>query len=763
MLLPAVLVLGLTPQAAAEPRPFDFVDPSSNSSSLGIIGPLVTFGEGQYTRLVSLKTGLPAGAKGPLKATADLMQAAGSDVLILQAIPGARGSIGPAGAAGRNGLDGQNGLIGLAGVNGSNGLNGADGLMGLDGVSGEDGLVDYDLVTGYITAMIPNDDDSCPAGQFAQEIGSAWAGSGDDLKLSPTITCRSLLADTNDTESVSLGAAAFSSGALGSFDSSVAEGSNRWANELDPAFSSDDEACAVGSMFGKLDTNSNGQILVSCVPSRYASVSGVGQTSDLTADLQWCGAELVVGGIGFNAQNEIVIGCVEAQEQIEFGMIDCPGNKVMVGLTWTISEETGAKVLSVSCATLPSLQNPSPDNANNGNNTDSDPDGNNGQNQCNSGNNNDSADPGNNGNNQGNNGRNNDSLDADEDSSSDTDRSLDCLPIEDSNVEVEFIDVAASEDSEEPAPGLQGLQGLKGDKGEKGDPGLSAYEIWVGLGNTGDEQDFLDSLLETVSSGAAGPQGSAGLNGMSAFDIWMAQSASRKSATEADFLADLMGAPGPTGAQGPAGLNGMSSFEIWKAQSVSRRNATEADFVAELRGVPGATGATGATGAQGPAGVNGMSSFDIWKAQSGSRKSATEAEFLADLKGATGAAGPAGATGAAGPAGPAGATGAAGPAGATGAAGPAGPAGAQGTAGLNGQSAFDIWKAQSTSRRNATEAEFLADLKGAPGEASTAIPVGWAEQKACRSSASEMKFGSCSANDKKNGWLEFSFLIKSSN
>lgn len=79
-------------------------------------------------------------------------------------------------------------------------------------------------------------------------------------------------------------------------------------------------------------------------------------------------------------------------------------------------------------------------------------------------------------------------------------------------------------------PGDKGDQGDKGDKGDKGDPGVpgsagadgangadgapgpegpqgdqgdSAYQIWLDQGNTGTEQDFLDSLQ--------GPQGPAGV------------------------------------------------------------------------------------------------------------------------------------------------------------------------------------------------------------------------------------------------------------
>lgn len=45
--------------------------------------------------------------------------------------------------------------------------------------------------------------------------------------------------------------------------------------------------------------------------------------------------------------------------------------------------------------------------------------------------------------------------------------------------------------------GKDGLQGPKGDQGERGltgQDGKSAYQIWLDLGNTGSEQDFIDSL-----------------------------------------------------------------------------------------------------------------------------------------------------------------------------------------------------------------------------------------------------------------------------
>ena len=55
--------------------------------------------------------------------------------------------------------------------------------------------------------------------------------------------------------------------------------------------------------------------------------------------------------------------------------------------------------------------------------------------------------------------------------------------------------------------GPQGSPGINGENGQDGINGLSAYEIWISLGNTGTEQEFIDSLVGPASSG--GNSGSA--------------------------------------------------------------------------------------------------------------------------------------------------------------------------------------------------------------------------------------------------------------
>lgn len=62
-------------------------------------------------------------------------------------------------------------------------------------------------------------------------------------------------------------------------------------------------------------------------------------------------------------------------------------------------------------------------------------------------------------------------------------------------------------------PGEQGEPGPPGATGEPGPCGLSAYEVWLSLGNIGTEQDFIDSLVGP--KGDQGPQGEQGVAGLS--------------------------------------------------------------------------------------------------------------------------------------------------------------------------------------------------------------------------------------------------------
>lgn len=81
------------------------------------------------------------------------------------------------------------------------------------------------------------------------------------------------------------------------------------------------------------------------------------------------------------------------------------------------------------------------------------------------------------------------------------------------------------------------LTGLMGAQGPAGANGQSAYEIWLAQGNTGTQQDFLNSLQG--ATGAQGPQGIQGPAGPTG----------------------ATGATGSTGPQGPQGIQGIAGSQ----------------------------------------------------------------------------------------------------------------------------------------------------------------------------------------------------------
>jgi len=111
--------------------------------------------------------------------------------------------------------------------------------------------------------------------------------------------------------------------------------------------------------------------------------------------------------------------------------------------------------------------------------------------------------------------------------------------------------------------GPQGPAGADGQDGQDGQDGLSAYEIWISQGNAGTEQDFLNSL--EGPQGPAGTNGVDGINGIdgtngvdgqdgqSAYEIWLSLG---NTGIEADFLTGITGPQGPAGVAGNDGLDG---------------------------------------------------------------------------------------------------------------------------------------------------------------------------------------------------------------
>ena len=175
-------------------------------------------------------------------------------------------------------------------------------------------------------------------------------------------------------------------------------------------------------------------------------------------------------------------------------------------------------------------------------------------------------------------------------------------------------------------------------QGEKGDDGLSAYEIWLSLGNSGTETDFITSLKgekgdrgsqgkkgdkgDTGEQGIQGIQGEKGNDGKSAYEIWLSI---ENSGTETDFIASLKGDRGEQGLQGIQGeigltgekgadgkngvdgQDGKSAYETWLSLGNS---GTEADFIISLKGEQGLQGIqceTDLTGERGADGIDGFS------------------------------------------------------------------------------------------------------------------------------------------------------------
>ena len=210
--------------------------------------------------------------------------------------------------------------------------------------------------------------------------------------------------------------------------------------------------------------------------------------------------------------------------------------------------------------------------------------------------------------------------------------------------------------------------------------GDSAYDIWISLGNDGDEQDFINSLVGP--QGDPGPQGDTGPEGP-------------------------VGPAGPTGPTGPSGeitIDGLVYVGNWVDLSmpyifaygdvVSYGGASyvrinpgsddgtvnpdvNSDWVLLAaqgatgptgpQGIPGETGPQGPVGLTGPQGEQGIQGVQGEKGDQGIQgvEGPQGIQGIQGVKGDTGATGPTGPTGATGPQGPQGNAGPIGPAGLT--------------------------------------------------------------------------------------------------
>ena len=97
-----------------------------------------------------------------------------------------------------------------------------------------------------------------------------------------------------------------------------------------------------------------------------------------------------------------------------------------------------------------------------------------------------------------------------------------------------------------------------------GPEGLSAYEVWLELGNTGSEQDFIDSLTGPV--------------GVSAYNTWLSLG---NTGSEQDFIDSL------------TGPEGVSAYSTWLSLG---NTGSKQDFIDSLTGPQGEQGAQGSSG-----------------------------------------------------------------------------------------------------------------------------------------------------------------------
>lgn len=118
-----------------------------------------------------------------------------------------------------------------------------------------------------------------------------------------------------------------------------------------------------------------------------------------------------------------------------------------------------------------------------------------------------------------------------------------------SGSESDFLASLVGEDGAAGTDGSDGDDGTNGLDGMNGADGLSAYEIWLAAGNSGDDADFLASLIgadgangsqgipgEQGETGPIGPQGETGADGesgLSAYQIWLGLG---NTGTEEDFI-----------------------------------------------------------------------------------------------------------------------------------------------------------------------------------------------------------------------------------
>lgn len=204
------------------------------------------------------------------------------------------------------------------------------------------------------------------------------------------------------------------------------------------------------------------------------------------------------------------------------------------------------------------------------------------------------------------------------------------------------------------------------------------YQIWSGLGNSGSESVYINSLKGKAGNiGDTGDKGLSGDTGNTAYEVWKKSNPSNTNKSESDYLLEIKGNTGKVGdsayevwkrsnlqnskkseteyiksLKGDKGDNGYSSYEVWKYSGLENQDKTEDDYIAFLKGNIGQTGDTPydiwkSLNAdidenteydyykyiKGEKGDDGLSDYEIWKLLSPENKNKTKEEYKETLKG----------------------------------------------------------------------------------------------------------------------------------
>ena len=151
--------------------------------------------------------------------------------------------------------------------------------------------------------------------------------------------------------------------------------------------------------------------------------------------------------------------------------------------------------------------------------------------------------------------------------------------------------------------------GGTGATGATGADGASAYEIWISLGNTGTESDFIEFLTgATWHESVGAPNPATGADGDFNIDTFNGNLYKKASGTWSVSM-NIQGSTGATGPTGPPGLNGRPGAQGTSIQSITYNDGTgrltltlddgSSTTTSPITGSDGAPGAAGAAGADG--------------------------------------------------------------------------------------------------------------------------------------------------------------------